>query len=1006
MTQSTISAAQDILDQLQSLEATSSTTPADLVESAAEWTETIDKKRVFLENRSHPIVFMGSVGVGKSALIAVAANLLTSPSPADRTSLKNTSVLAIGSGRTTVCEVDIRASDDVAELALRIEPFSIVEMEEEIKIYAEEEWRRLQPNSKRGDEDDSNPTPQEVQRVIRGMTDYVERQVTRIENLFRRRMVVRPLEEAALSFDSAEKFYIHLLERAKLSVRETTEWKWSTCTAETLKELKICFESVNQGTEPTAMLPKKMTVLVPNPLPGSTTGLDLTLVDTRGLDGIVESRRDLQDFLRDPRAIIVLCATFKDAPGDAIRSLLRSMAGDAELRQAIPRTMLLMLDHGDADQVNGSEGDRDYGQDLKINECFAALDSTGMRMIEREQIFAFDVLKDDRNRLLTTIDDCIERVRNAIENELIEDIGHAKGFIGNSADVLRPARREYVDRQLREAMAHHLPSDSPLRDPLTGLYEAITRSRYASVVYATCRRRGLYSGLNLYAAIEAEASRAATMWLDDLVSAATKKLNELEQDTSAVIVLDHISLRKMQYREAQIKVTRGYAERVVSEVVKLLQPDGVWETCRSEWGAGDGFKNKVLNHLSSWSSKQLGLTAHEHTDATTEIPLLGEISRPAQPPRFSLHVRNLRALSQVDWSPEPISVLIGANGTGKTSLLLVLKLLRISYERGLSEAVVAVLRGSGNLRSWGATETDPVEIGLDIGNASWRIQLIPRAGSVDYITNERLLDQGREIFSRDSLGAFQYGAERIEPSTHLGLRTLIDKGVLDHSLRTVTAFLQNIAVFHDPDIWSLRENGSNTSERGLLQSRGANVLSVLRRWSQEKNNRHRYQFVLEGLSAAFPHAVGDIDFIEAGNTLVAQVYAPGSQIPKPLAGEANGLLQLLVLFCDVASVEDESVIAIDEPENSLHPYAVRVFLKRTSRWARQHNITVLLATHSTVLLDELSATPEQVFVMKPGDKEISFPARLDQLYDRQWLEDFKLGDLYEQGEIGSNDDES
>ena len=203
----------------------------------------------------------------------------------------------------------------------------------------------------------------------------------------------------------------------------------------------------------------------------------------------------------------------------------------------------------------------------------------------------------------------------------------------------------------------------------------------------------------------------------------------------------------------------------------------------------------------------------------------------------------------------------------------------------------------------------------------------------------------------------------------------------------------------------MRENGSNTAERGTLQARGANVLSILRKWSQEMRNRHRYDFVLRGLNAAFPGAVGDMDFSEAGNTLAAQIYAPRSQVPKPLGGEANGLLQLLILFSNVASAEDESVLAIDEPENSLHPYAMRVFLQRTTRWARDHNVTVLLATHSTVLLDELSGTPEKVFVMKPLETGNDIPNRIDHLYVRKWLNDFRLGDLYEQGEIGSNEDE-
>ncbi|MGH8475471.1 MAG: hypothetical protein ACRER2_06820 [Methylococcales bacterium] len=64
------------------------------------------------------------------------------------------------------------------------------------------------------------------------------------------------------------------------------------------------------------MLPRTMTVVVPKPFPDEAgEGLDVTLIDTRGMDGSVESRADLQKFLRDPRAAIILCGSFKDAPG-------------------------------------------------------------------------------------------------------------------------------------------------------------------------------------------------------------------------------------------------------------------------------------------------------------------------------------------------------------------------------------------------------------------------------------------------------------------------------------------------------------------------------------------------------------------------------------------------------------------------------------------------------------------------------------------------------------------
>lgn len=1001
----------DVLAQLSEL-ADDPSTPEESARTARQWKDAIEATSTFLEKRSHPVVFIGSVGVGKSSLIGVLAELLVGSPPTDRATLKESSVLAIGSGRTTVCEIQIRASrpEEPGSVGLLIEPFSPKELEAEIAIYAQYEWTRRHQVAGSPIEGESEPTAQEIHRAIRGMAGYAEYQEVKLDGGLKRRRNVRPIDEVVANFSTHEELARHLLERINPEARIETAWWWDAPSPHQLQELKRRFEDLNGGREPSAMLPRRMTVVVPNPLPGSQLALDLTLIDTRGLDGKVESRRDLQEFLRDPRAVGVLCAPFKDAPGDTLRALLGSMANDVELRQAIPRTVLLLLDHGDAEQVNGAEGDREFGQELKLDECHVALNGAALSSaIEKSQLVAFDVLQDDRKRLLGAIDQRLLALRNARQSLLQERIRDATSFLSSRSERLSALRGE-VDEQIRLTMAQHPLDGFPLTEPLAGLFNAIAATPFASMVYATCRRFGTYPSLHLYAAVRAEGSRAAGAWLSQLVDPVTGRLEKLLEEPGFEEIGSHIRLRRAQFDEGQLRVISDYATRLGNQVEQLLndpnKPDPIWQSCCDEWGAGRGFKNRVLEHLRGWSSRQLGLTAHERTEVAGAIPFFAEVVWPVPITQFTLSVRNLRSLRNALWTPEPVSVLIGANGAGKTTLLQTLKLLRIAYERGLPEAVKIVLRGSANLKSWGAPESEPVQLTLNIGDSSWCIELVPREGSVGYLTNERFTDSGREIFSRDSLGGFVFGAERLEASPLVGLRVLMDRGERHPALLRMASFVQGIAVYQDPDLWTLREQGSSTTEDRLLDTRGGNALTLLRRWSQDRSHRHRYQFVLEGLRAAFPNAVGDLDFVEAGNTLAVRVYRPEVEQPSPLSSEANGLVQLLVLFCDIAAAEEGGLVAIDEPEGSLHPYALRTFLRRTTRWARDHHLTVLLATHSTVILDELSDHPEQVYAMKPAKEGEAIPTRLDKLCDPRWLEGFKLGDLYEQGEIGSNEDES
>ena len=64
----------------------------------------------------------------------------------------------------------------------------------------------------------------------------------------------------------------------------------------------------------------------------------------------------------------------------------------------------------------------------------------------------------------------------------------------------------------------------------------------------------------------------------------------------------------------------------------------------------------------------------------------------------------------------------------------------------------------------------------------------------------------------------------------------------------------------------------------------------------------------------------------------------------------------------------------------------------------------MFATHSPVILNVLNGQPDRVWVMRTDAGDEPNPIRLDKFKDRDWLGHFMLGDLYADGEIGSNID--
>ncbi|KPA13022.1 XRE family transcriptional regulator [Candidatus Magnetomorum sp. HK-1] len=977
-------------------------------DKAIYWKNTIEEKETFLASNKHPIIFIGNVGVGKSSIITNLANLFIHGKATDRKTLQVTSALPIAAGRTTICEVQICSSDNnpLKPLKLVIDPLNLDEMRKEISIYAEMEWKRHQSQPRNSVKDEAEPTAIEIQRVIRNMTNYTEYQKYVTQNGIRKRQTVYPIKKAVTKFKKVEEFTEHLIERSKLKKRTQTEWHWKAYDILSLKDLKTIIENINLGKAQTAMLPKCMTVFIPSKILNENINFDQTLIDTRGLDGLVEARDDLFTYIKNPRALIVLCAGFNDAPGDTLRSLLNHMKNNALLDQSLKRTFIVLIDKGDAEQVNGANGDRVFGQDLKIEECQRSLELTGtLEDMLKERMIAFDVLQDDDTMIKSLINQCLEKVHQTVNSEKETLVKHAQQFINNITEEYNNKLCQQVDDQIKETIKQNpLPTSPLLEDPLLGMYSAINNSRYASIVYASCRRKGVYYNLNLYAAAGNMALSEAARQYSPLIKNVIDTIDDLEKDQSLEKVQNHISYRKEQYKKALINVITDYSIRVKDQIYRhLIDNENLWIKCTNEWGGGPGFKIRVIQRIKDWESRQQHINAHEII-LIEEIPFLAELSYSSNDFCFKLFVRNLRALRQIEWAPNGLNVLIGANGSGKSTLLLIFKLLRIAFDRDLPEAITQVLGGSYNLKFWGIDDSEPIELGLDINEETiWRLKIITGEGK-EYQTEEYLQDKKRLIFSRDTQGNLIYNDNSMVSDTKLGIRALIDSGGKETSLRKMASLIQSFSVFHDPDLWTLRHQGSNTTETRKLHSRGRNVLTLLRQWQQELPNNHRYNFVVQGLKAAFPNIVQNLDFEEAGNTLIARIYTPGNELPSPLKNEANGVLQFLVLLCNVASSEEKSLIAIDEPENNLHPYALRRFLSLAEKWAREYKVTIILATHSTVILDELTQKPEKIFVMKTDLLKEKQPIRLDELCDREWMGEFEYGDLYKQGEIGSNED--
>jgi predicted ATPase len=152
--------------------------------------------------------------------------------------------------------------------------------------------------------------------------------------------------------------------------------------------------------------------------------------------------------------------------------------------------------------------------------------------------------------------------------------------------------------------------------------------------------------------------------------------------------------------------------------------------------------------------------------------------------------------------------------------------------------------------------------------------------------------------------------------------------------------------------------------------------------------------VLAAARDAFPGQLGAIEF-ERGFPMLYAPDAPDPDRGLPPERAADGLVTGLLHLTAIAGAPSGSLVAFDELEDHLHPHAIRALLAAIRGRAEEQDLTVVLTTHSPVVMNQFLGDPGAVFVLDRREADRPQPIALTELHDEEWLSLMKLGTLYE-----------
>jgi predicted ATPase len=367
---------------------------------------------------------------------------------------------------------------------------------------------------------------------------------------------------------------------------------------------------------------------------------------------------------------------------------------------------------------------------------------------------------------------------------------------------------------------------------------------------------------------------------------------------------------------------------------------------------------------------------------------------------FTLEVENYRALRKVRWSPSGVCAITGPNGAGKTTLLSAIEFLRHFLERGIQGAV-EFSGGTASVKNQHADAKDGIRLILRKNQCFWVIYAALRPPSLELTERVWIEDK---LFARqdsDQNSAFvQSRALTVSGDSVFSHAMSVLPAKPREALKGLHGLAANFRLYQNLQFWSLRTNGSPASTDLYLHSEGRNAFSLLRNWKAgRKEHEERWQFVRDGLRECFPELFEDIEFLVAGQTVTVQFFVRGLRQPIDVYSAPHGLLVAMLHLCAIASAPDGGALAIDEPENGLHPYAIRTLMDLARARAAAKDVTVLLATHSPVVLNTFNTEPERVYILEPGHDTL--PIALTEHSNPEWLSHFSLGDLYSDQTFGA-----
>jgi len=343
-----------------------------------------------------------------------------------------------------------------------------------------------------------------------------------------------------------------------------------------------------------------------------------------------------------------------------------------------------------------------------------------------------------------------------------------------------------------------------------------------------------------------------------------------------------------------------------------------------------------------------------------------------------IQLKGFKSIRNMDLELRHLNVLIGPNGVGKSNFISLFRLMNKLVQKDL-QFFLNQQGGVDRFLHFGRKVTDVIEIRLLFKSNGYACSLVPdQIGGVIF-KNEGIVDQFGNVKDLENRG-----------DKESALLSSTDS-IANH----VAAYLSDWQVyhFHDTSDTTKVKQSCNIHDNERLRPQAENLAAFL----FSIQDTEEYKKIVQTIQRVAPFFQDFILKPEKNNPEYIRLRWKhrGSDDYFDANAFSDGTLRFICLTTLLLQPVLPVMILLDEPELGLHPYAMQLLAGMMRSVAHK---TQIIASSQSVTLANQFEWQDLIIVEQP--ENASQFRKLNEKYIKVWLDNYRLGDLWEKNLIG------